>query len=69
VSELQSLPMTKSWHQEMEILAEYIKHQANIGTPLRILEAGCGQQWDLKLEGTQYVLTGVDVNEIALRKL
>jgi 2-polyprenyl-3-methyl-5-hydroxy-6-metoxy-1,4-benzoquinol methylase len=67
MSELPSLPLTKSWHQELEVLAECIKQKANIGAPLRILEAGCGQKWDLNLAGTQYVLTGVDVDETALK--
>ncbi len=65
MSELRSLPLTNSWHQEMQMLAEYIKEKAN-GAALRILEAGCGQKWDLNLEGTQYVLTGVDIDETAL---
>src|SRR5690606_33965359 len=32
-----------------------------------ILEAGCGNSWQLKLPGVKYVLTGVDLNEDALR--
>jgi SAM-dependent methyltransferase len=67
MSELPSLPLTMSWHQELEVLAKYIKQKATDAGPLRILEAGCGQKWDLNLTGTQYVLTGVDVDEAALK--
>lgn len=34
--------------------------------PLRILEAGCGTTWPLRLEGVEYQLTGVDVDRNAL---
>lgn len=64
--ELQPLPLTKSWHQETQLIADYIKAKANGAAPLRILEAGCGQKWDLDLGGTQYELTGVDIDETAL---
>jgi SAM-dependent methyltransferase len=30
--------------------------------PLQILEAGCGRRWPLHLDGTQYRLTGVDLD-------
>lgn len=48
------------------MLADCIKREAVDGKPLRILEAGCGQKWDLKLGSTPYVLTGVDLDEKAL---
>jgi SAM-dependent methyltransferase len=67
MSELPSLPLTMSWNQELEVLAKFIKQKATDAGPLRILEAGCGQKWDLNLTGTQYVLTGVDVDEAALK--
>lgn len=34
--------------------------------PLEILEAGCGRRWPFKLEGIDFQLTGVDVDEDAL---
>lgn len=34
--------------------------------PTRILEAGCGRKWPLKLEGVSYHLTAVDVDRDAL---
>jgi SAM-dependent methyltransferase len=33
---------------------------------LQILEAGCGQSWELRLEGVHYFLTGVDLDQAAL---
>jgi 2-polyprenyl-3-methyl-5-hydroxy-6-metoxy-1,4-benzoquinol methylase len=66
MSELQPLPLTKSWHQEMQMLADRIKDKANGAAPLRILEAGCGTKWDLNLGATQYTLTGVDMDVAAL---
>jgi SAM-dependent methyltransferase len=66
MSELPSLPLTMNWHQEMAVLSEHIRQRANIGAPIQILEAGCGQKWDLNLAGTPYVLTGVDVDKAAL---
>jgi hypothetical protein len=64
---LKPLPLTTSWHQETQLLADWIKRKASVSAPLQILEAGCGQRWDLNLNGTQYLLTGVDLDEAALR--
>ena len=62
----QELPLTESWHQEIEILESHIKQKSTAGRPLQILEAGCGQKWDLKLQGTPYSLTGLDLDQAAL---
>jgi SAM-dependent methyltransferase len=67
VSKLQYLRLTTSWDQEMELIAEVIKEKGSPGSPIKILEAGCGQKWDVNLEGTPYVLTGVDLDEAALQ--
>ena len=40
--------------------------QAGQTAPLRILEAGCGTTWPLRLDDVQYTLTGVDVDRHAL---
>jgi 2-polyprenyl-3-methyl-5-hydroxy-6-metoxy-1,4-benzoquinol methylase len=48
------------------MLADCIRGKAKGAVPLRILEAGCGQKWDLDLAGTHYVLTGIDIDETAL---
>jgi SAM-dependent methyltransferase len=37
------------------------------GAPLEILEAGCGRQWKLKLDGLPFHLTGVDINEGSIK--
>lgn len=34
---------------------------------LRILEAGCGRRWSLDLQGVEFSLTGIDLNDLALR--
>ncbi|MCW8107224.1 class I SAM-dependent methyltransferase [Alteromonas ponticola] len=51
---------------ESLLLADYVrKHFSNLDH-LSILEAGCGQSWALDLNGTDYTLTGIDVDEDAL---
>jgi 2-polyprenyl-3-methyl-5-hydroxy-6-metoxy-1,4-benzoquinol methylase len=69
VSKLQPLPLTNQKLASRNAGTRglyYSKDKANGAAPLRILEAGCGQKWDLNLEGTHYVLTGVDLDETAL---
>lgn len=43
-----------------------INEIATANTSLRILEAGCGQRWPVKLDGLSYHLTGIDIDEDAL---
>ncbi|MGH8547673.1 MAG: hypothetical protein ACRERU_03545 [Methylococcales bacterium] len=52
--------------QEFEILKNYIIRQADGNRTLKILEAGCGRQWPLKIDGVQYELTGIDLDTNAL---
>lgn len=40
---------------------------AKLGAPLDILEAGCGQRWELDLGDIPYELTGLDLDADALR--
>lgn len=47
-------------------LERLIRQKSN-GHPLRILEAGCGRKWPLKLDGVPYRLTAVDVDRDALQ--
>jgi len=50
----------------METVANHIKQKAcNVGA-LNVLEAGCGMRWGLDLDGVQYTLTGVDIDQDAL---
>ena len=41
-------------------------HSRQLGRPLSILEAGCGQRWTIDLSDIEYTLTGVDVDPVAL---
>ena len=52
--------------QDSQLMAKYIMQKAIDRSPLRILEAGCGQYWPLNLKGIQFTLTGVDINKDAL---
>jgi SAM-dependent methyltransferase len=47
---------------EDEVLSEAVRRHAPGRTPLRILEAGCGQRWSLDLGDVRYVLTGLDLD-------
>ncbi|MGH8551044.1 MAG: class I SAM-dependent methyltransferase [Methylococcales bacterium] len=55
-----------SREQEVFLIERYIKSKAIPGTPLQILEAGCGQKWPIDLGHTKYVLTGIDCDAAAL---
>ena len=50
-----------------EIIENLIKEQASPNEPMHILEAACGEQWPFRLEGINYVLTGVDMDKDTLR--
>lgn len=52
---------------ESEILSEYIKRFARDRGRLEILEAGCGRHWPIDLNGLDYSLTGIDIDETALK--
>jgi SAM-dependent methyltransferase len=67
MGKLSSLDLTRSWDQETTLIADFIKKQSRSESPIRILEAGCGQKWGINLQGTPYVLTGVDLDEDALK--
>jgi SAM-dependent methyltransferase len=48
---------------QSDAIREYARQ---LGRPLSILEAGCGQRWAIDLRGTEYTLTGVDLDPVAL---
>ncbi len=52
--------------QESDTLRASIGKLAAAHGELSILEAGCGNSWQLQLPGVRYVLTGVDLNADAL---
>jgi 2-polyprenyl-3-methyl-5-hydroxy-6-metoxy-1,4-benzoquinol methylase len=47
------------------LVAAAIKARGDNGS-LNILEAGCGRRWPFDLAGTEYRLTGVDLDQAAL---
>ncbi len=54
-----------SYREFVTMMEGWLRPKANTAG-LRILEAGCGNQWPLQLEGVKYSLVGVDVDERAL---
>ena len=53
---------------EYNIIEVYMKqlfHKKNCN--LRILEAGCGRHWILKLDTINYTLTGIDLDPLIVR--
>jgi SAM-dependent methyltransferase len=49
--------------QSLDLMERRLKGRT---APLRILEAGCGTTWPLRLDGVEYTLTGIDVDRNAL---
>lgn len=60
------LALVKNHSHEVQILQDYLKAAARPERPLKILEAGCGQSWGLKVNGIPYHLTGIDLDTDAL---
>lgn len=63
---LAPVPLSTSEKQEIFLIEEHIRQQNRTEGPLQILEAGCGQQWELKLKDIPYNLTGLDLDKAAL---
>ena len=58
---------TSSYEQIAQIQMDAMRaHAARLGRPLAILEAGCGQRWNVDLTGIAYTLTGVDLDAAAI---
>lgn len=54
--------------QEVEKIEAYLNSTERLSLePLQILEAGCGRRWDLRDLLFAYCLTGIDLDEEALR--
>jgi SAM-dependent methyltransferase len=51
---------------ELRAIEAIIKRQSVDGARLQILEAGCGREWYFPLQGIQYDLIGLDLDETAL---
>lgn len=58
------LKTVESWDEDVLLCSSIIK---SLGGPLEILEAGCGREWPLDLEGVDYRLTGIDLDADALQ--
>ena len=65
---LPALPLLPDHQTAVRFMERWIRSQY-VNEPLRILEAGCGNKWSLKLD-VPYKLTAVDLdpNAIAIRK-
>jgi len=64
--EIQIIDITPWSEENYQILSKYIKDNFSGSGKIQILEAGCGQEWGLNLEGVEYELTGLDLSEEAL---
>jgi 2-polyprenyl-3-methyl-5-hydroxy-6-metoxy-1,4-benzoquinol methylase len=64
--QLGRLALSPSEAEENHWIADAIRKQACGDSVIRILEAGCGQRWLVKLDGVKYHLTGVDLDQHAL---
>jgi SAM-dependent methyltransferase len=62
-----TLKMLDSYDQEASLLERCVKQLFDGKSKLEILEAGCGRNWPLKLDGIDYRLTGVDMDDKALQ--
>jgi len=60
------LKLFVSWQQRNQIIESRILEHAGNASELQILEAGCGQRWEVKLTGVKYHLTGIDLDKAAL---
>lgn len=61
-------PIIRSNSEIMQIIADEIRSLGDGGRKVRILEAGCGRRWGVKLGDLPYSLVGLDVDEAALAK-
>ncbi len=55
-----------SEHAEYIELGERMRALAPATRPLRILEAGCGREWFVKMDGVNLEITGIDLDQEAL---
>jgi SAM-dependent methyltransferase len=63
---LPKLQILPSQEGENELLAGFIRRHHRHGHTLQILEAGCGNCWEINLDGVPHRLTGVDLDPAAL---
>jgi|SRR5688500_4117983 len=63
---LSPLELSSSLEQEVQVIEHCIKQQVPEDGIIKILEAGCGQRWALRLDEIEYFLTGIDSDPHAL---
>ena len=63
---LVELPLVTSYAQRNSIIENSIRKNISNNQELQILEAGCGQCWEIDLTGVNYRLTGIDLDRVAL---
>lgn len=67
MKKLEVLDARSFWEMWHAGLANFIKnYYLRNRNRIRILEAGCGRQWVLDMNGIDYILTGVDISKEAL---
>jgi len=64
---METLRFVDTWAEDCSIMEKYIRSQARKDATLQILEAGCGGNWPINLEGIRFRLTGVDLSEKLLK--
>lgn len=64
---MEPLQVITNRRDEVVLIEEAIRARASSSRPLDILEAGCGQRWEVDLHGINFRLTGVDLDPAALR--
>jgi SAM-dependent methyltransferase len=64
---METLRLVNSWSEDCRIMEKYIRGQARPDATLQILEAGCGRNWPIDLQGIRFRLTGVDLSEKLLK--
>jgi SAM-dependent methyltransferase len=61
------LPITTERAVTGDLLSRWIADQATrTGSPLRVLEVGCGRRWSVDVSGIDVRITGIDLDEAAL---
>ncbi len=63
---LAPIEMLDDWFEQNRVLSSFVRSAFPTKEVVKILEAGCGTQWPLKLDGLNYELTGIDMDRNAL---
>lgn len=65
-TKLPELPLLQSYQDVKNEMQRVMLAQAVPGRAVEILEAGCGRRWNVRLDGLDYRVTGVDLDAIAV---